>query len=685
MRNRSLQFVTEAVSAASSSMSGFSTRFLPSDGIPEYNALLDDNLGRHRTFLLGSKSSLKLLQKTGAVAKVEPGTSDDQYVVYLDSPKPKRKVEKGQATKKVHLARRKPKPTTSNPCDDTTDEMTTTSVACLPDTPPRPKLHRSATEALGVRAKRTEKIEPLVDRPKPPLPSPCTIKRIHKSASEVMSKSKWKKPPHGGLHAHPAHEEPKMEKPVVNHLLESDVAYHEKIERFKARLDELDVEKKAVTAEITHLRKALRGVNAVHDNDMAVAHCHAVVQHRLAKAQEEFMKVLTQQAAIRASIDVVRRELLALAQVRRKLTLDLDDANKRIASAEGRINHAKTVQKNTFLELSTLERQAEADAVERILKLPPEEDMVTMDIPNLMQSMHDRASSRKLQDEEAKRASQQAASPQKSDGSEFETTYKNAFQMIQLAVQAPPIDEFVASFVDMEDQLISMYTHHQFLQSETKKAKAVLEALQAEARGVRLRVRAQDDDVASRKVALREKIDQVNHKAGEFEALHRRQAVDHEALRVPILHLLEVLKADKHFMQSSGFVDPIQEMPLPNILGIAQERIVEFAILSQVQAKQADVAKAKAQAVERFNQRRRTANVFVRGSADSPPTLSPSIVVGPRVPTAAASLSNSPPSFDTIAGAATLPGLLSAESSLDSTIPLSSYQLFNRALRQDDD
>ncbi|KAF0739267.1 hypothetical protein AaE_008814 [Aphanomyces astaci] len=434
--------------------------------------------------------------------------------------------------------------------------------------------------------------------------------------------------------------------------------------------------------EIARLRKELRGVNAVQENDLAVAHCHAVVQHRLGKAQDEFMKVLTNQAAIRTAIDAARLELLALAQVRRKLEGDIDEANTKIDAALARIETTKAIQKNTFGELTNLERQAEADAVERILKLPPEGDMVNMDVLNLMKTIHDRALSRKQEE-----AARQAAA------------LETAFASIQAAVHAPSVDEFVMSFVDTENQLLSMYQHYLEQQADTKRAKAELDALLSQARTVRQRMRQQQDDTHARKASLLDRIAHVKQKTHEYAVLHRRQSVEHNALRAPILHLLEVLKADKHFLHTNGFLNPTHDMSLPHILGIAQERIVEFAILSQVHATQANAVHVKVQAIERFNRRTRLSTPTPdHPSPSEPPIPATAIVVGPRVPSSlnppcpvshvaapvvAADPSHHPipRSFEVLANAATLPSMLSCESSLESTVPLSSFQLFHRALR----
>ncbi|RHZ34564.1 hypothetical protein DYB31_000328 [Aphanomyces astaci] len=586
-------------------MSSFSTRFLPTDGIPAYNALLDQHLGHHRNYLLGSKASLKLLQTTGAIAKVEVGTSADQYVVYVEEP-PVSSV-------------RKPPPASSNsrenPADSTkafnpnkkassccryrkskkegnsppSKQQTTDQTPEIVDRMARRRLQHSASDTsclLGAhnkphRLKKPAQIEPMASRPKPGC-SP--FKKAASEASSSQGKPLWTTTE--GAHSN-RNDQATLSlhhgtcKPVVNHLLESDVAYHDKISRFKAQLAAMADEKAVVQGEIARLRKELRGVNAVQENDLAVAHCHAVVQHRLGKAQDEFMKVLTNQAAIRTAIDAARLELLALAQVRRKLEGDIDEANTKIDAALARIETTKAIQKNTFGELTNLERQAEADAVERILKL------------------------------------------------------------------------------------LSMYQHYLEQQADTKRAKAELDALLSQARTVRQRMRQQQDDTHARKASLLDRIAHVKQKTHEY--------LDPSRL-LP------------------GRIDTF-------FAGIAQERIVEFAILSQVHATQANAVHVKVQAIERFNRRTRLSTPTPdHPSPSEPPIPATAIVVGPRVPSSlnppcpvshvaapvvAADPSHHPipRSFEVLANAATLPSMLSCESSLESTVPLSSFQLFHRALR----
>jgi hypothetical protein len=54
----------------------------------------------------------------------------------------------------------------------------------------------------------------------------------------------------------------------------------------------------------------MKGVNAVHENDVAVAHCYAVVQRRLGKAEEAYMKAMIHQSRMRSKVEDARRELV---------------------------------------------------------------------------------------------------------------------------------------------------------------------------------------------------------------------------------------------------------------------------------------------------------------------------------------------------------------------------------------
>ncbi|OQR91271.1 hypothetical protein THRCLA_09053 [Thraustotheca clavata] len=620
-----------------SSSDSFTTRFLP-EGIPEYNALLDTHLKQHRKYLLGSKTNLNLLKKTGAIAKVEKGTSNDQYVVYLESPKVKKQIP----TKKQQGIPRQ--------------EKKKTLKSALYGIERSPMRSASAGEL-----RKQHKVEPMLEpREVTQLNTPTKPLVRHRSASALGSKS----------HS-------KDSRPIVNRLLENDLAYQEKIVALQRNIGSLDTEKKVIEQEIDLMRKQLRGVHAVQENDQAVAHCLSVVQHRFNKAEEEYMKAVIHQSNLRTSIDYLRQELLSLHQVQRKLELDIEDACAKTIQAEERIATTKATSNETAGELADLERQAEADSVERVLKLPPEDDFVHMDVPRMMAMIHERAASR----EEALRnmianAAAAKAKKEADDPGELPLKHKNTFDTIQAELDVANVEAFANDFIDTENQLISLYKHESELQAEAKRFDDALAVLEEEAKRVHGVHEAETETDAAERDEYVEKIQQVERKTAEYTELARKRSVEHEALRQPILHLLEVIKADKNFLHNNGYIDVVQEMALPVILGIAQERIVEIAILSQMRRKQAknNVTKELRPSLNRSKLRisvRRLAGHSIHA-----------IVVGPRVPFSSngAQINSPLGSFDELSDATVLPPELSTDAAIDNSIPVSPDQLFHRAL-----
>lgn len=182
-------------------------------------------------------------------------------------------------------------------------------------------------------------------------------------------------------------------KGTVEHLLESDASYMAQIRVMKDQLADLDHEKGRLDAEVAQIRKHLRGVNAVHENDVAVAHCSSIMQHRLSKAEEEYMKLLTAQLQVRKDVDRVRREILSLKKVRKKLEADIDDVRHMNAVIEERIRASKMTRNVVSSELVELEKKAELAAEEQRLNLPPEEAVV-VDVEKLMSAVQERNSNR---------------------------------------------------------------------------------------------------------------------------------------------------------------------------------------------------------------------------------------------------------------------------------------------------
>ena len=145
-----------------------------------------------------------------------------------------------------------------------------------------------------------------------------------------------------------------------------------------------------IYSDIARLRKQLRGVNAVHENDVAVAHCSSIMQHRLTKAEEEYMKMLTAQVGVKRDVDTLRREILSLRKVHAALESDIAHVHHASATLEDKIKAAKSVRGAVANELDELLRRAELEAEERKLKLQTPESDATVDVEKLMKAVGER-------------------------------------------------------------------------------------------------------------------------------------------------------------------------------------------------------------------------------------------------------------------------------------------------------
>lgn len=505
---------------SSSSSKSFSTRFLPSDGIPEYNALLDNHLGKRREYLLGNRKSLELLQQTGVISRVQAQQGNpNQYVVYMTE-------------KPIHRRKRLPPKLSSTPGGASSSENACSSFERPPPPWHQDGYHRYPSSGLrksettphlmpsrywrkqsqGVRSGGGDQDDGSDDRDEDengedeqddastsmafkrrnsgaesgssmlervnsngsglnPLNSGgggvsnmsskfAAMKTLGRSLStnalarqnhvlddrdpaalgnkaaklkasdnhqrslrsesipvapnqfRLRSKSIVAVPPHvlplqsesrdatsgkaviqqGSQSQHHHHHQTHKKAPLkgtVEHLLESDASYMAQIRAMKDQLADLDHEKGRLDAEVAQIRKRLRGVNAVHENDVAVAHCSSIMQHRLSKAEEEYMKLLTAQLQVRKDVDRVRKEILSLKKVRKKLEADIDDVRHMNAAIEDRIRASKMTRNVVSGELVELEKKAELAAEEQRLNLPPEEAVV-VDVEKLMSAVQER-------------------------------------------------------------------------------------------------------------------------------------------------------------------------------------------------------------------------------------------------------------------------------------------------------
>ncbi|KAG2783143.1 hypothetical protein PC129_g16369 [Phytophthora cactorum] len=616
----------------------FSTRFLPNDGIPEYNALLDNHLGKRREFLLGNRHSLELMQQTGVIQRVEAQPDNpNQYVVHIaEKPIHRRKrlpprsasgplqlpesqtMPWRQHSATLELRRSNTNASRLNPdgfldngnCDDVSaakkanaatlkglsrsfSSNTVMSTSC------KPVLKSAAANRLALFG--STKCSALLEasnkhRVSSDVSPPDAIEIRSRSRPVSTSKGTALKRLVGSTAV----------KGTVEHLLESDAAFMTQIRTMKEQLADLVGKKASVDTEIGRLRRKLRGVNAVRENDVAVAHCSSIMQHRLSKAEEEFMKLVTQQQEVKKDVDRVRRELLSMRKVRQKLQEDIEDVAQANQSYEEKIYASKIVRNQLSEELSELERSAEVELEAQRLNLPPEEAVV-VDVAKLMGAVKERRHALVglngtgraltiLQPSTATPTNGKASrSPNERRHPKTLVDYCTAFRVLQNSMGFSDLESLEEQFTTTEEQLLSKYKANLALADEVTALEKEISAVNNEKKINRANVRgiAQASEKIERDMQIR--IQSVLSSIKCYNELREQRNREHAKLRDIMLRCLDALQIDVRGSElpdangnngsangSAGSKTHWAEAPSPELLEMLQRKMTQVAVTLKV-------------------------------------------------------------------------------------------------------
>ncbi|ETK94146.1 hypothetical protein L915_02752 [Phytophthora nicotianae] len=616
----------------------FSTRFLPNNGIPEYNALLDNHLGKRREFLLGNRHSLELMQQTGVIERVETQPDNpNQYVVHIaDKPIHRRKrlpprsasgllqppesqtmpwrqysanreLRRGNtSTSRLNTdgllgkyddvsAAKKANAATLKGLSRSFSSNTVLSTSC------KPVLKSAAANRLALFG--STKCSALLEASgKHRASSDVSLSQVTetrtRSRSAVSTKVSKRSVASTASTSHTSNV-----KGTVEHLLESDAAFMTQIRTMKEQLTELEGKKSYLDTEIGNLRRKLRGVNAVRENDVAVAHCSSIMQHRLSKAEEEFMKLVTQQQEVKKDVDRVRRELLSMRKVRQKLQEDIEDVAQANQSYEEKIHTSKIVRNQLSEELSELERSAEAEIEAQRLNLPPEEAVV-VDVNKLMGAVKERrhalvglnATGRALTILQPSTATPvngtTSRSPNERRHPKTLVDYCTAFRVLQNSMGFPDLEALEEQFTTTEEQLLSKYKANLALADEVAALEKEISAINNEKKINRANVRgiAQASEKIERDMQIRTQ--SVLKSINSYNDLREQRNREHAKLRDIMLRCLDALQIDVrgsdlpddngNRSSNGGSKTHWAEAPSPELLEMLQRKMTQVAVTLKV-------------------------------------------------------------------------------------------------------
>ncbi|KAJ0399929.1 hypothetical protein ATCC90586_000115 [Pythium insidiosum] len=707
--------------SASPSRAAFTTRFLPSDGIPAYNALLDSHLGKRREFLLGNRQSLRLLQQTGAIARVEAAAENpNQYVVHMRSDdRPRRSVGDAALRRAQSLAAVKTRRATEPTGDRSErDEARHESAAqqseqqqarqegggvrgvaatrsfgrsqsttalfgktfCLAQQGSAASGAEEApaadgsTSAVIDRLRRRRRRRASLDESAPSLPlvvsTSASSSRHGDGDRHTPSQSLVRRPAPSTLPTGPSAPAKRESGSVVERLLENDAAFQLQIQLLRDEMRALESEKALLDAQIATARKRLRGVNAVHENDVAVAHCCAIMQQRLAKAEEEYMKSVTAQQQVKTDIDTLRRELLAMRKVTRKLEDDIAGVATANAAIEDKIRAAKATRNQLSAALVELERQAEIAAVEQRLKLPPAEDVV-VDPEALMNAVQRRdivarsPTRRRLSVATAGPSSDTTRVPRLPSERRVLLPdaerkpllpFRSAFRVLQQTLRRTDdgdddheeddrededVDAWVQRFAESEDQLLSQHNANVQLQDEVAQLEREVATLAGEAEARRATIRSAHQAALTQQHELQTRVEVALTRIESFNSLRELRNQEQARLRGIMQRCLEIMHAEKLVSHQDSLGGPLllSELSSPAMLEALQKKMTEVAIMlkltrhtakSESESGADSAASEAASAWQTTGKNMRRSNLFAKREAAS------KIVLGPKEPSGTA-------------------------------------------------
>ncbi|KAF1775006.1 ODA1/DCC2 family [Phytophthora cactorum] len=479
----------------------FSTRFLPNDGIPEYNALLDNHLGKRREFLLGNRHSLELMQQTGVIQRVEAQPDNpNQYVVHI-------------AEKPIHRRKRLPPRSASGPLQ-------------LPESQTMPWRQHSATLELRRSNTNASRLNPdgFLDN------GNCDDVSAAKKANAATLKAANRLALFGSTKCSALLEASNK------HRVSSDVSPPDAIE-IRSRSRPVSTSKGTALKRLVGSTTVKGTVEHLLESDAAFMTQIRTMKeqladlHRLSKAEEEFMKLVTQQQEVKKDVDRVRRELLSMRKVRQKLQEDIEDVAQANQSYEEKIYASK------------------------IIESTPEEAVV-VDVAKLMGAVKERRHALVglngtgraltiLQPSTATPTNGKASrSPNERRHPKTLVDYCTAFRVLQNSMGFSDLESLEEQFTTTEEQLLSKYKANLALADEVTALEKEISAVNNEKKINRANVRgiAQASEKIERDMQIR--IQSVLSSIKCYNELREQRNREHAKLRDIMLRCLDALQID---------------------------------------------------------------------------------------------------------------------------------------------
>ncbi|CCI41592.1 unnamed protein product [Albugo candida] len=383
-------------------------------------------------------------------------------------------------------------------------------------------------------------------------------------------------------------------KTPVERLLQQDGVYQHRIQYQRAELSALTHEHERLTSEILKVKKRMKGVHAVRDNDIAVANCVSIMQKRVVKAEKECMTLKGTHRDMKTQVDTSRREILTLVNVNEKLKIDLEQATQMQAELRNRLYELHLARSQVADDLVQEERNGEIELEEHRLlleNLSLSTNEKNCDVERLMR-VAERKSLLEASGENGTKITQiRQESPMecmatrkmiRMRSSKKLVGFQKAFEIISSILGfSGTIQSFVTHFVCMEQQLLSTYKMNALLEEE-------LFDMQHECNQKNMALKMRMESVRETREAMETEgrhltscVEAIQAKLEHYDTLLQQRYSERKELGCIIQRCLVILQAKKSgiALSTTNVTGDLNEMDPAILLHLLQRRLSEFDVL----------------------------------------------------------------------------------------------------------
>nr|CCA26021.1 conserved hypothetical protein [Albugo laibachii Nc14] len=383
-------------------------------------------------------------------------------------------------------------------------------------------------------------------------------------------------------------------KTPVERLLQQDGVYQHRIQSQRSDLSTLTLEHERFSAEILKVKKRIKGVHAVRDNDIAVANCVSIMQKRVVKAEKECMTLKGTHRDMKTQVDTSRREILTLVKVNEKLKIDLEQATRMQAELRNRLDELHLARSQVADDLVQEERNGELELEEHRLlleNLSLSNNEQNCDVERLMRAAETQ-SLKKASEEIGTKISQlryenpielmMTRKMLRMRSSKKLVGFQKAFQIVSsLSGFSGTIQSFVTHFSCIEQQLLSTYKMNVLLEEELSEMQNEFNVKKM-ALNMRLEsVRATREATEARGRQLTSINEAIQAKLEHYNTLLQQRYSEKRQLVSILQRCLVILQAKKSGLISSttNTTGDQSEADPSILLHLLQRRLSEFDVL----------------------------------------------------------------------------------------------------------